>query len=132
LGTDAYDYDPPVGLEGLLGVTIGAKGIVLFAHGSGRLSPRNNFVAQALRDNGLATLLSDLLTFEEARDRRNVFHIELLARRLLLATAWVRQVPRRAIWPSAISAPAPARQPRLSEERRVRGRQIGNLWRLPR
>ena len=46
----------PVGLEGLLGLPIGAKGIVLFAHGSGsgRLSPRNNFVAQALREAGLA------------------------------------------------------------------------------
>src|SRR5271166_3318465 len=82
---------PPVGLEGLLGVPIAAKGIVLFAHGSGsgRLSPRNNFVAQALRDSGLATLLFDLLTLDEARDRHNVFDIELLARRLLMATAWV-------------------------------------------
>ena len=82
---------PPVGLEGLLGIPKDAKGIVIFAHGSGsgRLSPRNNFVAQALRDDGLATLLFDLLTVEEARDRRNVFDIELLARRLLLVTAWV-------------------------------------------
>ena len=84
---------PPIGLEGLLGLPLDAKGIVLFAHGSGsgRLSPRNNFVAQALRDNGLAILLFDLLTVEEARDRRNVFDIELLAQRLLMATAWVRQ-----------------------------------------
>jgi putative phosphoribosyl transferase len=83
----------PVGLEGLLGLPMDPTGIVLFAHGSGsgRLSPRNNFVAQALRENGLATLLFDLLTVEEARDRRNVFDIELLARRLLMATAWVRQ-----------------------------------------
>ena len=44
-----------------------------------------------LCDDGLATLLFDLLTVEEARDRRNVFDIELLARRLLMATAWVRQ-----------------------------------------
>jgi len=84
---------PPVGLEGLLGIPKDAEGIVLFAHGSGsgRLSPRNNFVARALRDSGLATLLFDLLTVEEAGDRRNVFDIELLARRLLLASAWVRQ-----------------------------------------
>ena len=83
----------PVGLEGLLGLPMDPTGIVLFAHGSGsgRLSPRNNFVAQALRDNGLATLLFDLLTSDEARDRRNVFDIELLARRLLIATTWVRQ-----------------------------------------
>ena len=83
----------PVGLEGRLGLPADAKGIVLFAHGSGsgRLSPRNNFVAQALRDDGLATLLFDLLTVDEARDRRNVFDIELLARPLLLATTWVRQ-----------------------------------------
>jgi pimeloyl-ACP methyl ester carboxylesterase len=82
----------PVGLEGLLGLPLDAKGIVLFAHGSGsgRLSPRNNFVAEALREDGLATLLFDLLTDEEARDRRNVFDIELLAQRLLMATAWAR------------------------------------------
>ena len=83
----------PVGLEGLLGLPMDPTGIVLFAHGSGsgRLSPRNNFVAQALYDDGLATLLFDLLTVEEAHDRRNVFDIELLARRLLMATAWIRQ-----------------------------------------
>ena len=54
----------PVGLEGLLGLPMDPTGIVLFAHGSGsgRLSPRNNFVAQALRDSGLTTLLFDLLT----------------------------------------------------------------------
>jgi predicted alpha/beta-hydrolase family hydrolase len=65
---------PPVGLEGLLGQPTEAKGIVLFAHGSGsgRFSPRNNFVADALRQTGLATLLFDLLTDDEARDRRNV------------------------------------------------------------
>src|SRR6516225_908154 len=83
----------PVGLEGLLGLPMDPTGIVLFAHGSGsgRLSPRNNFVAHALRDDGLATLLFDLLTVEKAHDRRNVFDIELLARRLLMATAWIRQ-----------------------------------------
>jgi predicted alpha/beta-hydrolase family hydrolase len=64
----------PVGLEGLLGLPMDPTVIVLFAHGSGsgRLSPRNNFVSQALRGDGLATLLFDLLTVEEARDRRNV------------------------------------------------------------
>ena len=83
----------PVGLEGLLALPADAKGIVLFAHGSGsgRLSPRNNFVAQALRENGLGTLLFDLLTVEEARDRHKVFDIALLAQRLLMAAAWVRQ-----------------------------------------
>lgn len=89
---------PPVGLEGLLGVPPAAKGVVLFAHGSGsgRLSPRNNYVAQALRESGLATLLFDLLTVDEAEDRRNVFDIPLLAERLSLATAWVRQDPETA------------------------------------
>ena len=84
---------PPVGLEGVLGLPTEAKGIVLFAHGSGsgRFSPRNNFVARALRAAGLATLLFDLLGVEEARNRRNVFDIELLAKRLLMARAWVTQ-----------------------------------------
>jgi putative phosphoribosyl transferase len=86
----------PIGLEGVLELPEeGAAGIVLFAHGSGsgRLSPRNNFVAQALRDAGLATLLLDLLMEEEGKDRRNVFDIRLLAERLLMATAWVKQQP---------------------------------------
>jgi putative phosphoribosyl transferase len=83
---------PPVELEGLLGLPPAAKGIVLFAHGSGsgRFSPRNNFVADALRQAGLATLLFDLLTNEETRDRRNVFDIALLAQRLSMAAAWAQ------------------------------------------
>ena len=81
-----------VELEGLLGVPDGSKRIVLFAHGSGsgRLSPRNNYVAGALREHGIATLLFDLLTEREADDRRNVFDIDLLTQRLRDATIWVR------------------------------------------
>ena len=83
----------PEGLDGLLGIPEGAQGIVVFAHGSGsgRLSPRNNHVAAALRRAGLATFLLDLLGLEEEGDRRNVFDIELLAARLVLATRWLRQ-----------------------------------------
>jgi putative phosphoribosyl transferase len=69
-------------------------GLVLFAHGSGsgRLSPRNQFVARQLRTAGVATLLFDLLTEEESLDRERVFDIDLLAGRLLAATEWsVRQ-----------------------------------------
>ena len=82
-------------LEGNLAIPRGAQGIVLFAHGSGsgRFSPRNNFVAGALQEGGLGTLLIDLLTEEEAQDRRLVFDIELLAERLLKATAWLRRQP---------------------------------------
>ena len=83
-------------LEGILGLPAGSRGVVLFAHGSGsgRLSPRNNFVARHLQQNGLATLLLDLLTPEEADDRRKVFDIDLLADRLLLAKAWLEAEPR--------------------------------------
>ncbi|MFZ1803556.1 MAG: dienelactone hydrolase family protein, partial [Nitrospira sp.] len=72
------------------------RGIVVFAHGSGsgRLSPRNNFVARHLQRDGLATLLLDLLTDEEADDRRTVFDIDLLADRLLLAKDWLEAEPR--------------------------------------
>jgi len=82
----------PVGLDGMLAVPEASAGIVLFAHGSGsgRFSPRNNFVARALREAGFATLLFDLLTEEEAQDRANVFDIPLLAERLSMATAWVK------------------------------------------
>ena len=89
----------PVELEGNLGVPEGAKGVVLFAHGSGsgRHSPRNRSVARALGERGLATLLIDLLTpDEEAADRERGhlrFDIDLLAGRLAGATDWLRQDP---------------------------------------
>ena len=78
-------------LEGILGIPAGSHGVVVFAHGSGsgRFSPRNNFVARHLQQNGLATLLLDLLTPAEADDRRKVFDIDLLADRLLLAKTWL-------------------------------------------
>jgi putative phosphoribosyl transferase len=89
------DVAVPVGrvhLEGMTAIPADACGIVLFAHGSGssRHSPRNVFVAKALHAAGIATLLFDLLTEEEAADRRNVFEISLLAERLRGARAFVR------------------------------------------
>ncbi|MFG2394170.1 phosphoribosyltransferase family protein [Streptomyces lavendulae] len=79
-------------LPGLLTVPEGAAGVVVFAHGSGssRLSPRNRHVAEVLNRAGLATLLFDLLTPSEARDRAKVFDIPLLALRLTQATGWLR------------------------------------------
>ena len=79
---------PP--LDALLGVPAEARGLVIFAHGSGsgRHSPRNNHVAARLREAGIATLLLDLLTTDEERDRRNVFDISLLADRLRRAVDW--------------------------------------------
>jgi putative phosphoribosyl transferase len=81
-----------VSVPGLLALPAGAKGIVLFAHGSGssRLSPRNAMVAGVLRASGFGTLLFDLLTPVEAMDRGNVFDIDLLSRRLAEATGWCR------------------------------------------
>lgn len=83
-------------LEGILGLPIEPRGVVVFAHGSGsgRLSPRNNFVARHLQQNRLSTLLLDLLTDEEAEDRRKVFDISLLADRLLTAKGWLEADPR--------------------------------------
>ncbi|RMI39672.1 phosphoribosyltransferase family protein [Streptomyces triticirhizae] len=81
-----------VTLPGELTLPADATGVVVFAHGSGsgRHSPRNTFVAEALAQAGLGTLLFDLLTEEEAADRANVFDIGLLAERLGHATDWVR------------------------------------------
>jgi len=85
----------PAGLKAILTVPENAIAMIIFAHGSGsgRLSPRNNHVAAALREDGFATLLLDLLTPEEERDRANVFDIELLAERLSVAARWVREQP---------------------------------------
>jgi dienelactone hydrolase len=84
----------PDGLPALLGVPESAAGLVIFAHGSGsgRMSPRNNYVAERLRHAGMATLLLDLLTPEEGQDRRNVFDIPLLASRLTAAMEWTSLV----------------------------------------
>ncbi|HLH16332.1 MAG TPA: dienelactone hydrolase family protein [Bryobacteraceae bacterium] len=82
-------------LEGDLAVPPGARGIVLFAHGSGssRFSPRNRYVAGALRERGLGTLLMDLLTAsEEEVDERTAhlrFDVEMLGQRLADAAAWL-------------------------------------------
>lgn len=88
----------PQRLAGLLNVPPRAKGLVIFAHGSGsgRLSPRNNYVAAGLQQVGLATLLLDLLTPAEERDRANVFDIPLLATRLVGATDWAEAQPATA------------------------------------
>jgi pimeloyl-ACP methyl ester carboxylesterase len=77
-------------LATILGVPDQARGLVVFAHGSGsgRHSPRNNRVAAHLREDGMATLLLDLLTPDEELDRRNVFDIALLASRLRGAVDW--------------------------------------------
>lgn len=89
-------------LDGILRLPADPCGVVVFAHGSGsgRLSPRNNFVANHLQQAGLATLLLDLLTEEEADDRRKVFDIDLLADRLLLAKSWVETGQRTRGLPS--------------------------------
>jgi len=88
-----------VTLEGNLNVPAGARGLVLFAHGSGssRHSPRNRYVAGVLQEAGLGTLLVDLLTpDEEAVDVRTAnlrFDIGLLAERLVGATDWLAENP---------------------------------------
>jgi putative phosphoribosyl transferase len=90
---------PPLGLEGDLIIPERASAVVLFAHGSGssRHSSRNRYVAGALQQGGLATLLMDLLTTEEEQvDMRTGhlrFDIPLLARRLMEATDWLATEP---------------------------------------
>jgi putative phosphoribosyl transferase len=97
----AIEHSPvliPVGsvkLEGDLSVPTAAKGVVLFAHGSGssRHSPRNRYVADALNESGLATLLTDLLTEDEQQVDLQTAHlrfdIELLAGRLVTIIDWL-------------------------------------------
>jgi len=91
----------PIGrvtIEGNL-VQPGAKGVVLFAHGSGssKFSPRNRYVAKVLHEEGIATLLIDLLTKEEEktdlRTRQFRFDINLLSQRLIGATEWLKKNP---------------------------------------
>jgi len=85
-----------VELDGELIVPPSAKGVVLFAHGSGssRLSPRNTYVAKVLQQHSIGTLLFDLLTREEDQNYETRFDIALLTRRLLSATAWLQSRPQ--------------------------------------
>lgn len=85
-----------VRLNGHLVIPLSPHGVAIFAHGSGsgRFSPRNNFVARQLQQGRVATLLIDLLTLDEAEERRKVFDIDLLADRVLLAKAWLEQDAR--------------------------------------
>lgn len=82
-------------LEAILALPDEAKGIILFAHGStsGRLSPRNIYLARVLRERGFGTLLMDLLMMDEAEDHHKRFDIDLLAERVLLATDWIEENP---------------------------------------
>ncbi|HET7120715.1 MAG TPA: phosphoribosyltransferase family protein [Solirubrobacterales bacterium] len=95
LSESSVEIEPAPGLRvaGNLRVPEAAAGLVIFAHGSGsgRLSPRNRQVAEALNEAGFATLLFDLLTNEEELDRANVFDIGLLSQRLLAVTQWSRE-----------------------------------------
>jgi len=80
-------------LEGMLELPPNARGVVLFAHGSGssRMSPRNDFVAGKLRDGGVGTLLVDLLLAEEEAVYESRFDIPLLTRRLATVADWIAQ-----------------------------------------
>lgn len=85
---------PGASLPGVLTVPQHASGLVIFAHGSGssRMSPRNVMVADWLVERGCATLLFDLLSPNEAIDRKNVFDIELLGSRMKGATRYMRRM----------------------------------------
>ena len=89
-------------LHGDLAIPDLARGIILFAHGSGssRFSPRNRYVATQLQSAGLATLLMDLLTAEEEKiDSESAalrFDIKLLAERLIATTWWLAEQPNMA------------------------------------
>jgi putative phosphoribosyl transferase len=89
----------PLRLQGIVGRPGEARGIVVFAHGSGsgRRSPRNQFVATVLNEAGFATLLFDLLTAEEEERERYTRHLRfdivLLAERLFATTLWMKSQP---------------------------------------
>src|SRR3954467_13032623 len=94
-------------LEGNLAAPAGARGVVLFAHGSGssRHSPRNRYVAGVLQQGGFATLLLDLLTAAEEQGDKATGHLRfdigLLAERLVEATDWLQREPRTRSLPAA-------------------------------
>lgn len=84
-----------VRLDGELTIPQNARAIVIFSHGSGssRFSKRNQLVAEHLQDQGIGTLLFDLLTEEEDKYYFNRFAIDLLKERLIAATLWLKKLP---------------------------------------
>ncbi len=99
--SDVSEIEIPIAGQihmGILGLPESAKGIVIFAHGSGssRLSRRNNFVADVIRQRNIATLLFDLLTEEEDLVYETRFNILLLTDRLIETTNWIQQQSRLA------------------------------------
>lgn len=100
----------PIGdvkLAGHLAFNPDSKGLIIFAHGSGsgRFSPRNQFVASKLQSRGFSTLLFDLLTADEEREdavRGHLrFNIDFLAQRLMAATLWARKASPGSLLPLA-------------------------------
>lgn len=96
--TSEREVDIPAGertVRGVLRLPAEATAVVGFAHGSGsgRFSPRNQFVARKLEESRLGTLLIDLLEEDEAEDRSRVFDVELLAERLQCAADWLAAAP---------------------------------------
>jgi putative phosphoribosyl transferase len=100
------EINASLSLEAILSIPNDSTSIIIFAHGSGSsaTNSRNQIVAKILNDNGLGTLLFDLLTKEEQEsDNRtqqiihelpgvtlNKFNIELLTERLDAVTQWVQ------------------------------------------
>lgn len=82
-------------LKGILAVPENAQAMIVFVHGSGsgRLSVRNNLVADFLNKNGFATLLFDLLTEEEELIYEKRFDTALLTSRLISVTDWIKNIP---------------------------------------
>lgn len=97
VGRDVFIPLGKAQLEGELNIPRGARGIVLFAHGSGssRHSARNKYVARTLHDSSMGTLLFDLLTRDEEEEEKYTRHlrfdIDLLAKRLVYATNWIKK-----------------------------------------
>lgn len=79
-------------LNGDIGMPENAKGLIIFSHGSGssRLSPRNRFVAESLKESGFGTLLFDLLTPYEDQNYEMRFDIKMLTHRLITVTRWLK------------------------------------------
>jgi erythromycin esterase-like protein/predicted phosphoribosyltransferase/dienelactone hydrolase len=115
---------PPVALEGELAVPKDPQGVIVFVHGSGssRHSPRNQQVASDLNERGFATLLFDLLTSREAKDRHNVFDIPLLAERVVEALVWIGSEPDIADLPVGLFGASTGAAAALVAAAELRGR----------
>jgi putative phosphoribosyl transferase len=117
-------HDGEAELRGYLVVPDRAKALIFFVQGSGsgRHSPRNQYIARFFQNEGLATLFVDLMAEEEFEDKDRILNIGFLARRVGLICEWIDQDPQLSLLPFAMFASSTGAAAAITASVKVDGR----------